>query len=281
MEKLNFNYNVGINTVNCINDIDYTYHIIYNDYPVLHTHLDYYEFTIILDGEILNIKNGTQETIAKNTLLISGPQDNHLLKKSKENLKILNIVVRSYEIDKMINNYQSEFKSFFDKNRVFILSDDILHLINDYIDAVNAVSAKDWKLTNNLLKTCISTILNYIFLKSNDYKEKDNNKYDKFIERLNDLKSNVRFFTLGVNDLTYELGYSRTHLNRIFYDLFNMSPHDYLLNSKMEYAAQLLEYTDYSIKEISSLTGYTSTSRFSNNFKELYKVTPYEYKKKK
>ena len=85
----------------------------------------------------------------------------------------------------------------------------------------------------------------------------------------------------NINDLTYELGVSRTHLNRIFYELFNMSPHDYLLNSKMEYAAQLLEYTDYSVKEISSLTGYTSPSRFSNNFKETYKVTPYEYKKKK
>ena len=281
MEELNFNYNVALNTINCINDINYTYHIIWNDYPVLHTHTDYFEFTIILDGEILNIRNGSQNKISKNSLLISGPKDNHLLKKNTNNIKLLNIMVRSNELDKLLDTFPIEFKSFFDKFNVYELSDDLMHIITDYIDRVNAVSAKDWRLTNDLLKSCISVVLNYIFLKSNENISNEKNKYDKFIEKLNDLKANVRFFTLGVNDLTYELGVSRTHLNRIFYELYNESPHDYLLKSKMEYAAQLLEYTDYSIKEISNLTGYSSSSQFSNNFKEIYNMTPYEYKKKK
>ena len=47
MKEFNFNYNVSIDTINCINDIDFTYHFIDNDYPVLHTHLDYYEFRLL------------------------------------------------------------------------------------------------------------------------------------------------------------------------------------------------------------------------------------------
>ena len=280
MEELTFNYNVGIDTINCINDIDFTYHIINTDYPILHTHLDYYEFTIILDGEIANIRNGIKDIISKNTLFISSNKESHIIKKTTKNIKILNIISRSDSINKILDElYPNEFKDFIYNNSKFILPDDLLHLIIQNIDAVNALSSKDWKLTNSLLKTTVITILNYLFLKSIEYKPTNNTKYDKVIDRINILKSNTEFFKLCVNDLCYELGFSRTHLNRIFYELYNMSPYEYLLKSKMEYVASLLLYTEYSIKEISALVGYSSLSRLTHNFKEIYNVSPFEYRK--
>ena len=282
MEHLNFNYNVAIDTINCINDIDFTYHIINTDYPILHTHDDYFEFTIILDGEIVNIRNGIKENIIKNTLFISSTNDSHLIKKITKSVRILNIICRKNAINKILDElYPVTFKSFLENNYKFILSDDIIHLINKNIDTVNAFSSKDWELTNSLLKSIILTILSYLFLKSIEYKPTDNGKYDKVIEKINALKSNTKFFTLCVNDLCYELGFSRTHLNRIFYELFDMSPYDYLLKSKMEYVASLLLYTDYSIKEISTLIGYNSTSRLTHNFKEIYGSSPFDYRKNK
>ena len=238
MEHFTFNYNVAIDTINCINDIDYTYHIIRSDYPILHTHDDYYEFTIVTDGEIINVRNGNKETITKNTLFISNSSDAHFLKKTKGEMKIINIIARSRAISELIFHlFPDEFNTFITNNKNFVLSDDIMHLINKNIETVNSLSAKDWQLTNSLLKSTISLILNYIFVQSIKYSGNDSVKYKKFIKKLNALKSNSNFFKLGVNDLCYQLGYSRTHLNRIFYELYSESTYTYLLKAKMEYAA--------------------------------------------
>lgn len=283
MQHLNFNFNIALNTINCINDIDYTYHIIRNDYPSLHSHDDYYEFSIVLDGEILNVNNGKKELITKKTLFISDSKDCHFLKKTKGNIniKILNIIARHSAIKEVLNFlFPKDFKEFLKVNKVFHLSDDIIHLIEQSITTINSLSATDWELTNSLLKSTITTLLNYLFVKSIDHNQVESVKYKKLIEKLNDLKSSGRLFSLGVNDLCYEFGYSRTHLNRIFYEIFNVSPFEYLLKCKMEYAASLLLYTDYSIKEISEMVGYSSTLRFAHNFKEIYNLSPFEYRKK-
>lgn len=279
MEHFNFNYNVAINTINCIDDIDFTYHIIRNDYPILHSHDDYYEFTILLEGEIINIRNENKEYIQKNTLFIGTPNEYHLFKKTNQNIKILNILGREDSINELINLlFPENFLDFINKNKVITLYDETINLIYKNIELVNSLSAKDWKITNSLLKSTITIILNSLFLKYINETNNESNKYKKIIKKLNDLKSNPTFYTLDVNDLCYKLGYSRTHLNRIFSEIFNESPHVYLIKCKMEYAASLLLHTDYSISEISSLVGYTSSLRFSHNFKQFYSLSPFKYR---
>ena len=279
MEHFTFNYNVAIDTINCINDIDFTYHMIRSDYLTLHTHDDYYEFTIVLDGEIINIRNGQKEIITKNTLFICNSNDSHFIKKSSSEIKIINIIARNRGIYELINAlYPNSLLDYINNNKVITLSDDIVHLINKNIDAVNAISSKDWKLTNSLLKTTISIILNFLFLKSFEHSVNESNQHNKFLRKLNDLKSSSNFFKYSVDDLCYEFNFSRTHLNRLFNDLFNESPFTYLIKCKMEYAASLLLHTDYSVKEISALVGYTSTIRFSHNFKQFYNQSPIKYR---
>jgi len=279
MENFDFNYNVTINTINCINEIDFTYHILKADYPYLHSHSDYFEFTILLEGSLINIRNGIEEVINKNTLFVGRPKEYHLFKKyNNSNLKILNIIVRENMMDSLLAYSFNGDYDFFFKNNSFPLSDELIHIINKIMDTINFLKTTDWKTTNSLLKSLINILLNYLYASNINYINKEESN-DPFILKLNDLKANKDFYTYCVNDLCYKFDYSRTHLNRLFQLYFNMSPFDYLVNSKMEYVKSLLLYTDYTISEISTLIGYNSIQRLTKNFKEYYKITPSEYKK--
>ena len=51
--------------------MDYTYNILNFEFPQEHSHADYWEFTILLDGEINHYLNGKREVYKKGTNVIS------------------------------------------------------------------------------------------------------------------------------------------------------------------------------------------------------------------
>ena len=68
------------------------------------------------------------------------------------------------------------------------------------------------------------------------------------------------------------------YLSRLFKEKTGINFSDYLLKKKMETAALLLKETDYSIYEISELTGYSNDKNFSRAFKKFYGVPPANYR---
>ena len=57
-----------------------------------------------------------------------------------------------------------------------------------------------------------------------------------------------------------------------------MSPIQYLNQRRLETACQLLRDTDYSISDISSQTGFSSQSYFTQIFRKFYGITPVKYR---
>ena len=65
--------------------MDYTYHILNFEFPKEHSPADYWEFSILLDGEVFHYLNGKREIYQKNTLYYLTTKDYHyLLNKSKK-----------------------------------------------------------------------------------------------------------------------------------------------------------------------------------------------------
>ena len=84
--------------------------------------------------------------------------------------------------------------------------------------------------------------------------------------------------SLTVADLCNHLDYSRTHLARLFKDYLHISPYEYLLKLKMEYAQNLLINTQLSILTISELLEYAHSGQFCKIFKQYFHVTPTEFR---
>lgn len=86
-----------------------------------------------------------------------------------------------------------------------------------------------------------------------------------------------RFIT--IEGLAIEVGLNRTKLQYGFKQVFGVSIYDFQLQKRMEKAKQLLQKTEKSIKEIARLTGYKSTSSFSQAFKKASGIAPLAWRK--
>jgi AraC family transcriptional regulator len=67
---------------------------------------------------------------------------------------------------------------------------------------------------------------------------------------------------------------SPSYFSRLFKQSTNLSPHQYVIQCRIDRARQLLQQGKLSIAEISSTLGFTHQSHFSHHFKRLVGATP-------
>lgn len=95
---------------------------------------------------------------------------------------------------------------------------------------------------------------------------------------LEQLRKQSRSRNLTLKILGSDLRVSARHLGRIFRNTTGLAFHRYLRALRLFKAADLLRTLTFSIKEISSAVGYTSTSNFSREFTEASGLSPMRYR---
>ena len=83
-----------------------------------------------------------------------------------------------------------------------------------------------------------------------------------------------------LEDIAKTVFLSKSSTLNIFKKYLDTSPINYLINYRLKRAAKLLTTTDNSILSISQDTGFDNVGYFCRKFKELFKLTPSEYRKK-
>ncbi|MDR3118750.1 MAG: response regulator [Mediterranea sp.] len=83
---------------------------------------------------------------------------------------------------------------------------------------------------------------------------------------------------LNVEMLAANAGMSRVHMHRKLKELTNQSARDFIRSIRLKQAARLLAQKKLTISEIAYTTGFSSISHFSNSFRELYGISPTEYR---
>lgn len=81
---------------------------------------------------------------------------------------------------------------------------------------------------------------------------------------------------ITVEMIASHVNFSSSYLFNIFKEKLNMSPQKYIASSKINKAKELLEYSDYSISELASMLGFSSSQHFSKAFKNHTGLTPSE-----
>ncbi len=104
--------------------------------------------------------------------------------------------------------------------------------------------------------------------------------YSKQIVRVLDFISEHLHGRIMINDAAEYLQISSAYLSRLFKAETGMAFSDYVNRKKIEEAASLLRYSEYTDLEISSLLCFSSQSYFIKIFKRYMNMTPKEYKKR-
>ena len=87
--------------------------------------------------------------------------------------------------------------------------------------------------------------------------------------------------TISIEEICDELFISRSTMIREFKKHYHTTPHAYLLDRKIAHSKNLLKNTNPSIKEISSLLGFSDSHYFCNFFKKKTNTTPSDYRNSK
>lgn len=85
---------------------------------------------------------------------------------------------------------------------------------------------------------------------------------------------------IGLNTIADYVYLCPSYMGKIFRDVSGYSFTDYLIKVRMEAAAQLILSSNKSLSEIMEKVGYCSIQGFSRVFKNYYKCSPGEYRKK-
>ena len=83
---------------------------------------------------------------------------------------------------------------------------------------------------------------------------------------------------LSIELITKEVGISRAHLHRKLKELTNQNTTTFIRNIRLQQAANLLKEKRHSIVEIARIVGFSRANNFSTAFKELYGITPMEWR---
>ena len=83
---------------------------------------------------------------------------------------------------------------------------------------------------------------------------------------------------ISLEDISQHSCLSQTHLFRTFKQVYNCSPHQYLIQTRLDNASHMLKNTNYTLNEIVNLVGFTCPSTFIKLFKNKFHFTPGTYR---
>jgi len=144
---------------------------------------------------------------------------------------------------------------------------------------------KDELLINEYLQHCL---INYfqifneeIFQKAQRLNFLSKSTKIEILRRLNLAKeylySNYNT-NISLNELAEYACLSVTHLLRTFRQAFHQTPHQFLVQIRLQRAKELLKNTDYPVNEIVNMIGFDCPSSFIRLFKDRFQTTPMKYR---
>ncbi len=96
------------------------------------------------------------------------------------------------------------------------------------------------------------------------------------------IAENFRSPTVSIHTFIQENGYCDDYCRIHFKQKYGVTPHEYLLSLRMQYAKTLLKtyHRALKIQEVARLCGYTDSLYFSRQFKQFFHESPSAYNKK-
>jgi AraC-like DNA-binding protein len=235
-------------------------------YRIKRANCNYFILEYIVSGKGTLIKDEKKYPLEANTVYLLEPGSMHEYYANKDD------PFKKYWI-----NFRSDV--FFNIFKAYGLNDTTVFPNVDLTEAFQKIFALEKiSLSNDEIYMQASSILFDIFMILAKNKTSDNS--------ISDLAQQIKFkldqsisSKISLDDICKALYISRAKLFREFKKYYHLSPYDYLMQRKINYAKVLLGNTTHSIKDITEILSFSNEQYFCNFFKDKTGSTPSEYRK--
>jgi len=99
-----------------------------------------------------------------------------------------------------------------------------------------------------------------------------------FLKKLDEyVRKNIKDINLDIDKLAEHMNMSRPTFYRKIKSLSSLSPKELIDVTRIKKAAELISQNEYTMFEITKLTGFSSQTVFGKNFQRHFKMSPVEY----
>ncbi len=232
------------------------------------------------------INDKAYETSVGDVFLI-GPPHLHSISTLREPQLHQDVYYTDEELKQSLNNLPEKFKEdiLSGKRTVHLkLSGENYEAVHTFCENLLKFSIFDSPLgdsnTREFQKYLSLSLLNWIIsLYAIRYSNRHSQTPAWLLNFVNELQK-PEVFSQRVSKIVALTNYSHSQVGTIFKSYKGISLVDYLINTRMNYARELLEATDKSILQISEECGYNSLSTFIKTFREKLGCSPNQYRKR-
>ena len=211
----------------------------------------------------------------------------------KLNINIMNNKWNTELIEYAIGNMLKEI--FKESESIIVFSDDNKNIIL----LINKIDIKYWIKTKNEIESKIKTYLKCDVIIEQDNTEdgilkakdlhfklknkiKNKNEFSSLVlSAVNYIQGNYYYNDLNINDISDKLEVTSSYLSKILKKETGLSFIDYLTNTRIEKAMNIMKDPSIKIYDVAELVGYSNQHYFCRAFKKITGISPTEYKKGK
>ncbi len=255
---------------------EYTFSIWTKNSTVKHNHDNYIEIMLVAKEKVNHVLNDDKQKLSVGSATILFPGDCHRVTSSpKSNAETVNITCYTATAEKLaktlFNQSLAEKQSFTAK-----LSPKQMEMVSLYVAQI--LSLTDQQEADNAVASFFAFMLGALLAQKKNADTK--NQHPKWLNNFLSALSELDFEYMKISDLYKLSTYSQSVLSVQFRKYMGMTLVQYVTNLKFEYACNLLTKTNFTVLYISNKIGFTSLSHFNKQFKQKYRLTPSDYRKK-
>lgn len=150
--------------------------------------------------------------------------------------------------------------------------------LDKYFDKL--ISTNELTLHDELVRMSNLLEIFAVFLENNKAQSNTEKDYPSsvYVKYAVDYMVSHRKEKIKIDDIAKTIGISRGYLTGSFKKELGVSPQEYLINFRMEYAASLIRKTSSPIGDIAAEVGYNDAMAFSKVFKQKFHMSPTSFR---
>lgn len=238
-------------------------------------HHDFFEISIILQGESLYLIDGEWKTVRSGDVLMFNPGVDHAEKQLINTYSHqLHIGIKNFKL------YGLEENHFPNSSSLLSIQDNQLKVFDK---AWQLIEEFNQQQTNfHFIGRALVMEMMILLLRSLEKEEQvqdtahtnQSDRMNQVVQLITTYMENNYAKDISIEQLATLYYVSPTYLSKIFKDLTGVSPINYLIQIRLKNAHQMLEKQDLTVKEVAKAVGYEDAYHFSKSFKKHFGISP-------